>query len=116
MKNRMKYYIIFKPVFYKKDKTLAGYDVAARVHYLPHKWEGYDVISIEKEEWSAELVRLQTMLLGNYDIGSGVSFVDKHPLEVLRYLRGEEEPKKPRTAAWQNEIDRWSVDLRGERV
>lgn len=113
----MKYHIIFQPVFYQRDKTLAGYNMAVRVVHLPEKWEGYDVISVEKEHGSAELARFQQMLAAaDYDIEAGVSFVDKHPLEILRYLRGEEETKKPRTSDWQNEVDRWSVDLRGERV
>lgn len=110
----MKYDIFYRPVFTKKAKTLSGYEMIVYPHDPARPHGDFDVMTIEPKAEN-EFARFENMLRGEYDPFSDVSFVDKHPLNILRYLRGEKEMPK-RTMDWEKDIDRWSVNLRGERV
>lgn len=108
----MKYFIYYSPVFHKGDKSLAGYNMY--ISKKPKGLEMMDVITVECENWK-EYDRYKAMLSGVYDPFDEMSFVDKHPMKILKYLRGEKEEPK-RTPDWEKQVDRWSVNLRGERV
>lgn len=112
----MMYDILYRPVFSARNKKLTGYDMCVRPHDPDHKSSPLETLVVDPRN-SEEFDRFQHMLSSVLDpfTGSGLSFVDKHPLEILRYLRGEKEPAK-KTMDWEKDIDRWSVNLRGERV
>lgn len=110
----MKYDIFYRPVFAKKDRKLAGYDMVVYPHDPLRPTEDFDVLSVETDS-PDEFTRFENMLSGEYDPFSDVAFVDKHPIDILRYLRGEKE-KLQRTPNWEDMIGDWSVNLRGERV
>lgn len=110
----MKYDIFYRPVFTKKERKLSGYEMIVYPHDSSSPAGDFDVMTIEPAA-NNEFSRFENMLRSGYDPLSDVSFVDKHPLNIIRYLRGEKEMPK-RTAGWEKDIDRWSVNLRGERV
>lgn len=110
----MKYDIFYRPVFTKKERTLSGYEMIVYPHDPRRTHDDFDVITIEPVR-DNEFNRFKTMLRGEYDPFSDISFVDKHPLNILRYLRGEKEPVK-KTMDWQDQIGDWKLNLSGERT
>lgn len=110
----MKYHLIYKPVFSSRGE-LRGYDVACRIVYIKESWEGYEVISVEKEDGALEHSRIIRMLSMSYDPKYEVSFIDKHPVDLLMYIRGEKVVRRLNDD-WKNQVDDWSVNLRGEKV
>lgn len=110
----MKYDIFYRPVFTVKERTLSGYEMFVYPHEDGREIDNFDVLTIEPVV-DNELTRFENMLRIARDPFLGVSFIDNHPLSILRYLRGEKEDPK-RTTDWEEDIDRWSVNLRGERV
>lgn len=112
----MKYHIMYQPVFYKKDKTLSGYNMTVMTNFIPEEWEDYDCISVDHDCGGRdEYARLSRMLKACWDTVDDVAFVDKHPLAILRYLRGEKDPVE-RDDDWEYQIEGWRVNVRGERV
>ncbi|QYC52440.1 hypothetical protein [Salmonella phage SSBI34] len=112
----MKYYIIYKAVFSKRSKEIQGYEMAVRTHVLPGKWDGFEILTIDSDKGSEEHARISNMLSYTYDKEDEVSFVDKHPVDILNYIRNKKKVMPMRTMEWEKDIDRWSVNLRGERV
>ena len=110
----MKYDIFYRPVFTKKERKLSGYEMIVYPHDTFRKAVDFDVMTIDSVQ-DNELSRFENMLRSQYDPISDVSFVDKHPLNIIRYLRGEKEMPK-RASDWEKDIDRWSVNSRGEKV
>lgn len=110
----MKYDIFYRPVFTKKERKLSGYEMIVYPHEPSRKMKDFDVMTIEPKV-KDELERFENMLRGEYDPFSDISFVDKHPLDIVKYLR-KEKPTVEHTKGWEKDIDRWSVNLRGERV
>lgn len=109
----MNYYIHYSPVFHKGDKKLAGYNMFVSKRY-EDTTRMMDVITVECEDWK-EYDRYSEMLSGVYDPFDAVAFVDKHPVDILNFLRGVKAQVK-KSADWEKDIPRWSVNLRGERV
>lgn len=109
----MNYYIHFGPVFQVGNKKLAGYNM-----FVSKRFEDVtkmdDVLTVECDDWK-EYDRFRDMLETQYDPFDHVAFVDKHPRDILKYLRGEKETVR-RTDNWESQIDEWTVNLRGERV
>lgn len=110
----MKYDIFYRPVFTKKERKLSGYEMIVYPHDSSRPAGDFDVMTIEPAA-DNEFTRFENMLRGEYDPFSDISFVDKHPLNILRYLRGEKEMPR-RTMDWEKDIELWSVNLRGEKV
>lgn len=109
----MHYYIHYGPVFHKGDKKLAGYNMFVSKQVEPSAMM-MDVITVECEDWK-EYDRYSEMLSGVYDPFDAAAFVDKHPVDILNYLRGIKFPVK-KTQDWEKGIAHWSVNLRGERI
>lgn len=110
----VKYHMIYKPVFSRGGK-LQGYDVAVRLNYLASKWEGFEVITVDKVGGLIEHSRLSDMLSNSYDTEKELAFIDKHPMELLMYIRGEK-PVRKSNDDWKEQVDSWAVNLRGEKV
>lgn len=112
------YHILYSPVFHSRSKKLAGYNVEVTLAPDLEKFKDYQMFTVSHDDSGKtleEFDRFKKMLSGVYDPFDDVAFVDKHPMNILRYLRGEKEMPK-RTRDWEKDIDRWSVNLRGERV
>lgn len=110
-----KYYIFYSPVFQIKSKKLTGYNIQVRIRPNLENFEDWEMLTIEKDDNFEEYARLVQMLSGVYDPFDKFYFVDKHPVSILKYLRGEKEEVK-KIDGWEKEIEGWSVNLRGERV
>ena len=108
----MKYNIYFRPVFSTKGK-FNGYDLIASQE--EKSLEGFDKLSIEGEP--QEYLRLKTMVKDMDPFSDQVYFVDRHPLEILQYMRtgnGRLTPNK--NPDWEREIPEWRVNMKGEKV
>lgn len=108
----MQYSINFKPLFSKTGK-FNGYDMSVAEGDV--SLEGFDKLVIEGGD--NEFARFEKML-DSLDPFSeeGLFVVDIHPLEIINYLRGESPIVAKRTTDWQNEVDRWKVNMKGERI
>lgn len=109
----MKYYIHFSPVFFKVSKKLSGYEVFVSTSDTDTR-EMHSVLAVESTN-DMEFSRISHMLSVNYDHVDNVSFIDMHPIKMVNHVRGL--PEKPkRTTNWEDQIDNWSLDLKGNRV
>lgn len=111
----MKYYIHYAPVFEIKSKVLSGYDifVGQRVR-LSLTTSGFDILAVETDS-DTEFERFSAMLKTMYDPSTDTSFVDKHPKDILNYLRGIKEKVK-KSSDWESDINNWKLSYNGERT
>ena len=114
----MKYYIFYSPVFHTRSKKLAGYNMVAKETPVFEDYKGFDMLSIDNDGDAdgTEYSRLVKMLSGVFDPFDNVAFVDKHPLTILKYLRGEEYDIRTKNDDWMSQVDNWKLNVRGERT
>ena len=112
------YHILYSPVFHSRSKKLAGYNVEVTLTPDFEKFKGYQTIAVSHDDSGKtleEFNRFKKMLSGVYDPFDDIAFVDKHPMNIIKYLRGEKEQAK-KTDNWQDQIGNWKLNVRGERA
>lgn len=83
----MKYVVHFIPVFSRIGK-LMGYDVAIGEAGSKQLIDDDLLMSLTVSEVdSRELVRFNNMLRPSRDNHTGFSFIEKHPVDVINYIR-----------------------------
>ncbi len=108
----MIYYINFQPVFSRSGK-FTGYNMTTTTRKNSCK-EGWDQLSIEGS--TAEFLRLRTMIKTTDPFAEDfIYFVDKHPLQIVDYLRGKT-PVVKRDPDWKNKVSTWAINSKGEKV
>lgn len=111
----MKIYIYHLPVFEKRSKKLSGWEMLVSVKANDPICEGMDVLSFEGDE--SHLVRLRQMFRQRYEyFRDSAEFVEKSPVQIMRYVLGLPEIKPPRDDEWEFRIAEWTVNYRAEKI
>lgn len=104
------YRINYTPILNHRGE-LQGYDV--EVTKRRARRDGFMQLEIEATKLE-EYIRFQDMLKA-YETNPGRAFIEKHPVDIVYYLRGKKRPFV-RNPHWEEDIGSWRLDITGQRV